>query len=150
MHRFWIALICACVLLPPAAPASADLNVNIGLGIPVVLPPVYAFPAPAMMVVPGTPVSFAPGLNVDIFFYSGYWWHPYQGHWYRSHGYNGPWAGAQPPAVIMNMPGNYRQVVVKEKAIPYGQWKKMHGGGGPSGGPSHFKGGGGGHGKGKH
>ena len=143
-----IALVCAGVLLAaPAGPALADLNVNVGLGVPVVVPPVYAFPAPAMVVVPGTPVYCAPGLGVDIFFYGGYWWHPYQGGWYRSHSYNGPWAAHQPPSVLVNLPPNYRQVVVKEKPIPYGQWKKMHHGG-PSAGPA--KGGGPGRGKHKH
>jgi hypothetical protein len=107
-----------------AAPASAGVNINVGIGIPV--PPVFAISAgPAVVVVPGTPVYYAPGLDVDVFFYGGYWWTPHQGHWFRSPSYNGPWGYMQaPPRAMVHMPPNYRTMVGREKPIPYGQFKK--------------------------
>jgi hypothetical protein len=118
-------LLAACVLL--VAPAQAEVNVNIGIGIPIPAP-VFVVPAPpAVVVVPGVaaPVYYAPGLEVDIFFYGGWWWTPNQGSWFRSRAYSGPWGFVQrPPAVFVNMPHNYREMVVKEKHIPYGQLKK--------------------------
>jgi hypothetical protein len=116
-------LACAALCLVLAAPAAAELNINVGIGIPA---PVIAIPVgPAMVVIPGTPVYYAPGLDVDIFFYQGYWWTPYQGYWFRSHAYNGPWTAMhRPPSAFMNLPPNYHQMVVREKPIPYGQFKR--------------------------
>ena len=156
MKKTGIALACAAFWLWLAAPGLAGVNVNVGIGIPVPLPVVVVPAPPAMVIVPGTPVYYAPGLDVDVFFYGGYWWTPHQGYWFRSNNYNGPWEGmAHPPAAMVHMPRDYRQMVVKEKPIPYGQWKKMHGHGGPDfypegGGPDSRHGGGHGKGHGKH
>jgi len=127
MNRTGTALICAAFCLLLAVPAAAGVNVNIGIGVPIAAPVVVVPAAPSMVVVPGTPVYYAPGLNVDVFFYGGFWWTPHNGYWFRANTYDGPWAVVhQPPPTIVRMPHNYRQLVVREKPMPYGQWKKMH------------------------
>jgi len=129
------ALTCAALCLLLATPAAAGVNLNIGIGVPVgppvvvVAPPpppqVMAPAPPSVVVIPGTPVYYAPGLNVDIFFYGGFWWTPYQNYWYRSSYYSGPWLPVQrPPRVFFNLPPHYRDYAVRERPIPYGQFRQ--------------------------
>jgi len=40
---------------------------------------------------PGTYVYVIPDIDVDIFFYSGWWWRPWEGRWYRSRYYDRDW-----------------------------------------------------------
>lgn len=110
------------------AAAGVSLSVNIG-------PPVMVGAPSAMVMVPGTRVYFAPGLDVDIFFYGGYWWSPRGDRWYRSTDYGGPWrmaARGSVPRSVYRVPRDYREVYAQERHIPYGQWKKERGGHGGS------------------
>ena len=72
--------------IPPMA--RADVDVHIGIGLP--LPIVFAAP-PRLVVVPETYVYAVPDIEVDLFFYDGWWWRPWQGRWYRSRHYNSGW-----------------------------------------------------------
>ena len=122
------------------APSHAGANVNINVGIPVgvavapapvvVAPqPVYVEEPPEMVVIPRSNVYFAPGVNVDLFFYDNHWWNRRGDRWYRGNSYSGPWAAVGPryvPAPVYRVPANYRTVYVREERIPYGQWKKGH------------------------
>jgi len=78
------------VLATFSAPSFAGVSVSIGLNIPVY---------PAMAVVPGTPVYYAPNLNANYFFYDGMYWNFENDQWYASTWYNGPWAVVAPAAV---------------------------------------------------
>ena len=122
-----------------AAPAKAGVDVNVNLGMPVaVVPapvvvspqPMYVEEPPEMVVIPRSGVYFAPGVSVDLFFYNNRWWNRRGGRWYRSNGFNGPWASVGPrfvPAPVYRVPADYRTVYRHEERMPYGQWKKMHG-----------------------
>jgi hypothetical protein len=108
-----------------ATQGSAGVNVNVGI----YAPPAYVFSAPPpVVVIPRTYVYAVPDGNVSILFYSGYWWRPYEGRWYRAHGYNGPWGHvehARVPRAIMEVPpGYYHRVPPGHQKIPYGQLKK--------------------------
>jgi len=85
---FAAAVMAACVCAAPL-PATAEVNVNIGIG----LPPPIVFPAPpSMVVLPDTNyVYVAPGLDVDIYFWDGWWWRLWDGRWYRSRHHNRGW-----------------------------------------------------------
>lgn len=118
-----------------AAPVHAGTNINVNLGIPapvVVAPqPVYVEQPPEMVVIPGSSVYFAPGVSVDLFFYDNRWWNRRGDRWYRGSGYNGPWEAVgqrRVPGPVYRVPANYRTVYIHEKPMPYGQWKKAHGG----------------------
>ncbi len=113
-------------------PAHAGTNVNVNLGVPVVVAPqpVVVEQPPEMVVIPRSNVYFAPGVGVDIFFYDNRWWNRRGDRWYRGSGYNGPWVAVGPrhvPAPVYGVPANYRAVYAHEKPMPYGQWKKVHG-----------------------
>ncbi len=70
----------------------AGVDVNVGISIP--LPPPVTFAAPPDVVaLPDTNgVYVAPGVNVDMFFWNGFWWRPWEGRWYRSPYYDRGWA----------------------------------------------------------
>jgi hypothetical protein len=56
------------------------------------LPPSIPFAAPPeLIVLPETYVYVVPDVDVDIFFYNGWWWRPWDGRWYRSHFYDRGW-----------------------------------------------------------
>lgn len=55
------------------------------------LPPIeFALP-PKVIVIPETNVYVAPDLDVDIFFYDGWWWRPWRERWYCSQHYSSGW-----------------------------------------------------------
>ena len=72
-------------------PISTMAGVNISLGIS--LPPPIVFEAPPnVIVLPDTnDVYVDPDIDVDLFFWNGWWWRSWEGRWYRSHYYNRGW-----------------------------------------------------------
>jgi len=89
------------IVCPVPMLARAEVDVNIGIGLP--LPIVFAAP-PMLVVVPGTYVYAVPDIAVDLFFYDGWWWRPWQGRWYRSRHYNSGWVYYQ------RIPSFYAQI----------------------------------------
>jgi len=68
----------------------AEVGINIGISLP--LPPPIIFPAPPeVVVIPNTYVYVVPDVQVDIFFYGGWWYRPWEGRWYRSRHYDRGW-----------------------------------------------------------
>jgi hypothetical protein len=66
-------------------------------------------------------------VDVDVFFYQGYWYRPHHGHWYRSKTYNGKWVYLSPkrvPRAVINVPPDFRQVPSGHRHIPYGDVRK--------------------------
>jgi len=55
------------------------------------LPPIPFVVPPEVVVIPGTNVYVAPDIDVDLFFWDGWWWRLWEGRWYRSHYYNRDW-----------------------------------------------------------
>jgi hypothetical protein len=94
-----ILLLALVFVFPIPTMAAVDIHVSIPL------PPLIVFAAPPEVVVlPETNVYFVPDLDVDIFFYSGWWWRPWEGRWYRSRNYNSGWGYYQ------NVPSFYRRI----------------------------------------
>jgi len=71
------------------APSKADVDVRVGISLPPIV-----FPAPPEMVVlPDTNgVYVAPDIDIDLFFWNGWWWRFWNGGWYHSHYYDRGWA----------------------------------------------------------
>ena len=112
------------VLLAFSGTSIAGFSLNVGVSLP---PLVIAAP-PVVAVIPGTNVYFCPDVAMDVFFHNGYWYRLYQGGWYRSIDYNGPWgyiAVANVPPVFLHLPTDYRAVGYRR--IPYadfhGNWR---------------------------
>ncbi len=74
-----------------ASPISAIAEVNVSIGIS--LPPLVVFAGPPhVVVIPDTvDVYVVPDIDVDIYFWNGWWWRPWEGRWYRSRYYDRNW-----------------------------------------------------------
>ena len=99
--KFLLALV---LVLPAQAKAGVDVGVSVSL------PPLIVFAAPPVVVViPETYVYAVPDLDVDIYFYNGWWWRPWEGHWYRSRHYDSGWAYYQRvPSFYGGIPSGWR------------------------------------------
>jgi hypothetical protein len=101
-------LIALSILAFSAAPAHSQVSVGFtapGLSIGINVP-VY----PPLVPVPGYPVYYAPGLNLNYFFYDGLFWVYQADNWYASSWYNGPWQVVRPfdvPAYVLRIPIRY-------------------------------------------
>lgn len=71
-------------------PGTMQAQVHISIGFPLPPPIVFAAP-PSVIALPGTYAYAVPDAAVDIFFYDGWWWRPWQGRWYRSNYYDRGW-----------------------------------------------------------
>jgi len=104
---------------------STFAGVSVGIGINL---PVFSFAGPPeLVVIPGTYAYTVPDAGVDIIFYHDYWYRPFEGRWYRSRGYNGPWAfidRGRVPGFFLTLPPDYRHHHAGYERIPYGQFKK--------------------------
>jgi hypothetical protein len=112
MVRLFARLI-AIGLLPMSAvrAGAADVDVDVHIGIPP--PPAIVFDTePEVVVVPQTQVYYVPRVvEYDMYRYGKYWYVNREGHWYRSHGYRGPFKHVEfrhVPQVIVGVPVEYR------------------------------------------
>ncbi len=72
-------------------PIPTMAAVNVSVDIPLPPPIVFAVP-PEVVVLPDTnDVYVVPNIAIDLFFWNGWWWRPWEGRWYRSHYYNRGW-----------------------------------------------------------
>ncbi len=101
MKKLLLGTVLLAFALTVPMPAKAEISVNIGIS----LPPLIEFPAPPeLIVLPGTYVYVAPDVNEDIYFYGGWWWRPWEGHWYRSRNYGSGWS------YYRSVPTFYREI----------------------------------------
>lgn len=115
------------IVLGVIGEAAARVDININIGAP---PPFVLSAPPEVAVIPGTYVYAVPGIAVDILFFHGYWYRPYEGQWHRSQSYNGPWVRLEPrsvPHALISLPPDYRRVPPGHLRIPHGQLKKNWG-----------------------
>ena len=101
---FGTLLLALVIVVPISTMAGVDINISIPLPPPIV----FAAP-PELIVLPETDASLVPDVDVDIFFFDGWWWRPWEGRWYRSQYYNSGW-------------GYYRSVPSFYVGIPLG-WR---------------------------
>jgi len=70
-------------------PAMAAVSVSIGISLP---PPIVFHAPPDVIVMPETnSVYVVPAIDVDLFFWNGYWWRPWEGRWFRSRYHDRGW-----------------------------------------------------------
>jgi hypothetical protein len=128
-YRYLFLAVSFAVAAVLPAPASAGVNVNISVAPP---PPpvVVTAPAPRVVLVPNSPVYYAPAGNVNLFVYGGKYYTFHEGHWFVGPKHNGPWtfvAVERVPAPVMAVPVKYYRVVpAGQPAVhcPPGQAKK--------------------------
>jgi hypothetical protein len=112
---FMLAAAVAMLCLGASAMAS-DVKINIGLGVP----PMVLTAPPQLVVVPGTPVYYAPDVSANLFFYKGRYYTVANGVWAMAPAYNGSWAVIQ----IGQVPAPVVAVPVEYYKIPPGHLKK--------------------------
>lgn len=83
---YQIMLLVMLTVVPSAAMAQVSVQVNIPFPPPIV----FAAP-PVVVVIPGTYVYVVPDVPEEIFFYNGWWWRHWHGHWYRTRHYDRGW-----------------------------------------------------------
>ena len=86
------------------APNVGHTAVHIGIDLP---------GPPALVVVPSTPVMYAPSVHANYFFYDHRYWVFEHGGWYVGRRFNGPWAVVAPgrlPSPILAVPVGYYRV----------------------------------------
>lgn len=112
-RSFFIVMgICVLSIVGFSNPGFAGQTVPFSFGIQFAapVPPEVSFSAPpSLVVVPGTKVYVAPNVEGRLLFYHGYWWRPFEGRWYRSDYYYGPWqfvVSERVPGVLYNLPPN--------------------------------------------
>jgi WXXGXW repeat (2 copies) len=110
-HLFVAFSLAAGALLPSAAHAGVNIDVNVGVPVP---PPIIVAPAPPrVVVVPGSSVYYAPEGNVNLFVYGGRYYTFHEGHWFVGSKHNGPWtfvAVDRVPAPVVGVPVKYYRV----------------------------------------
>lgn len=110
MRPLILAFLLSVGALPPA---SAQLSIGIGIRTPGVSLSVNLPVYPDLVLIPGYPVYYAPGLGVNFFFYDGFYWLFEDGYWYASSWYNGPWEWVAPidvPIFILRVPVRYYRI----------------------------------------
>jgi hypothetical protein len=100
-----------------ALPAEAQVSVNVNVGPP---PVIFSAP-PRVVVVPKTPVYYAPDTSYNVFVYEGRYYSFHNGAWFLATSHGGPWAFVpveHVPRPVVAVPARYYK-------IPPGQAKKM-------------------------
>jgi|SRR5262245_1386051 len=108
IRRAMVAGLMVATLAGSAGPAQAAVHVSIGINVPA---------PPQLVVVPGTPVSYAPGVPGNYFFYGGQYYVFTNGIWYAGPGYMGPWAVVAPqyvPRPLLTVPVRYYRAAPEE------------------------------------
>jgi hypothetical protein len=145
MRKTGIAMLLIAGAMVSAGPVEAQVSVNVNIGPP---PVIFAAP-PRVLVVPHTPVYYAPDTTYNVFFYEGRYYSFHNGAWFLAGSHGGPWAFVP----LERVPRPVVMVPVRYYKIPPGQAKKMMAGdhdGGHKGGDKHGHGRGNGHGNKKH
>lgn len=89
MNKLLLGTIFLALAIVVPIPTMAEVNIGIGISLP---PPVVFEAPPAVIVLPDTDdVYVVPDVDVDIFFWNGWWWRLWEGRWYRSHYYDRSW-----------------------------------------------------------
>ena len=95
------AVVLVAALAGTAGTARSEVSVNIGITLPA---------PPALVVVPETPVMYAPRVGANYFFYGGRYYVFAKSAWYVGARYNGPWVFVAPefvPRPILAVPVRY-------------------------------------------
>jgi hypothetical protein len=104
----WLVAVLALAAGPVCA--GTDVHIGINVGVPPPPPPVVLEAPPELVVVPSSPVYYAPALPYNVFSYSGHYYLYRDSRWYWAGGWDGPWysIGIQRvPHYVLNVPVAY-------------------------------------------
>lgn len=101
LRRMILAGLVVVALLGSASVGQAQVSVSIGINLPA---------PPSFVIIPGTPVAYAPAVPANYFFYGNQYYVFSNGGWYVGHRYNGPWVAVAPayvPVPLLSVPVRY-------------------------------------------
>ncbi len=104
-------------VMPPGPASAANVNVSVPATAP---PPPVMVAAPRLVVIPGSPVLYAPGVSFNLFVHSGRYYSFHNGVWFHSPKRGGPWT----MVAMDKVPHVVRAVPVTYYKIPPGYAKK--------------------------
>jgi hypothetical protein len=122
------AILVALLGMISPTPAGAT-NVTVVVAAPP--PPPVVVATPRLVVIPGSPVLYAPGVNFNLFVHSGRYYSFHNGVWFHSPKRGGPWM----MVAMDKVPHVVRAVPVTYYRIPPGHAKKFDKDGPPGKGP---------------
>ena len=105
-------------LIPEAANAQVSVNINVGP------PPVIFAAPPRVVVVPRTPVYYAPDTSYNVFVYQDRYYAFHEGAWFLASTHRGPWVSVALPHVpqpLLAVPVSYYKVPPGH--AKHGHWK---------------------------
>ena len=114
MKRLAILVACLALLLGngvQTTKASAAVAVSLQIGDPYRGPRLAFVQQPDIVVIPGTRVYYVEDTSYDLYRYGPYWYYYYDGGWYRSRDYDGPFyfiSYQTIPGPIRYVPVQYR------------------------------------------
>ena len=77
MKRLLIGTMLLALIFVVPVPAMAAVDISIGISLP---PPIVFQAPPAVIVLPdANDVYVVPDIDVDMYFWNGWWWRPWQG-----------------------------------------------------------------------
>jgi len=101
LRRTIVAGFAFLTVLSSAGPSPAQVHVNLGINLPA---------PPPLVVIPSTPIQYAPNVHANYFVYGGEYFVFDNGQWYAASGYNGPWVALAPefvPLPLLQVPVRY-------------------------------------------
>jgi hypothetical protein len=101
LRRMILGVIAIAAVMTAASSAAAQVSVSIGINLPA---------PPHLVVVPASPVMYAPAVAANYFFYGGQYYVFTNGGWYVGPRHNGPWVVVAPefiPRPILAVPVRY-------------------------------------------
>ncbi len=113
-------LLCALVVasLAPAAPARAQVAVDVRIG----------FPTPPALVVVRPGVQVVPDYDEEVFFTGGWYWLRRDELWYRTRDHRGGWVlvprRVVPVALVREPPGHYKHWRKEQEKAERKAWKE--------------------------
>jgi hypothetical protein len=118
-----VATMSAAAWLAPSPAQAGDVRVGVHIGVPVPPPPpVVAVAPPRVVVVPGSPVFYAPSGHYNLFVYGGRHYTLHNGAWFYRTSAHRPWTFVGRERV----PRPVLAVPVKYYRVPPGHAKKLH------------------------
>ena len=89
-------------------PALSMARMDVGISIS--LPPLIVFEAPPeLVVIPETNIYVVPDVDMEIFFFNGWWWRLWEDRWYRSRDYDSGWRHYRnTPPFYQEIPSDWR------------------------------------------
>ena len=103
----FVLLIATSMMIPLGADAQVSVNINVGP------PPVIFAAPPRVVLVPRTPVYYAPDTSYNVFVYQGRYYSFHEGAWFLAGAHGGPWAFvpvAQVPPPLLTVPVRYYKI----------------------------------------